>query len=169
MLLADDKIVQILLKEKENGNQLLQHFKISYPDNTVAQMSNSIYVAVADYENKENGFDFDKGVDLIDILVVTKKRDNQRSKKTDKTMYSESKMIIKTVMLEIRRILQKDENVAILGSMPRFRNITPEYNSNYVLNRGHMMVQVNCIDEIVEDKENIQCVCELLIEDIEIE
>lgn len=170
MLSTDEKIVEILLKEKyENDNPLLKHFKISYPDNTIAQMSNSIFVGVADYETKENGYDFDRGTDLVDILVVTKKRDNQGSKKSDKKIYSESKKIIKTVMLEIRRLLQKDENVTILGGLPRFRNITPEYSQNYVLNRGHMMLQLPVIDMIEDNDEDLRCVCELLLENIEIE
>lgn len=168
MLTTDEKIVEILLNEKTNNNNpLLQHFKISYPNNTIAQMSNTIFVGVADYESKENGFDFDKGTDLVDILVVTKKVDNKGNKKTDKQIYSESKKIIKTVMLEIRRILQKDDNVAILGGLPRFRNITPEYSPNYVLNRGHMMLQLNVIDDIFYDSESIERVCELLVENIE--
>lgn len=170
MLTTDEKIVEILMKEKvENNNPLLQYFKISYPNNTIAQMSNTIFVGVADYESKENGFEFDKGTDLVDILVVTKKMDNKGNKKTDKQIYSESKKIIKTVMLEIRRILQKEENIEILGGLPRFRNITPEYSPNYVLNRGHMMLQLNVIDDIEYDSENIESVCSLLVENIDIE
>ena len=170
MLQTDERIVEILLKEKyENHNELLQHFKISYPNNSIAQMSNSIFVGIADYESKESGFDFDKGTDLVDILVVTKKIDNQGSKKSDKKIYSESKKIIKTVMLEIRRLLQKDENITILGGVPRFRNITPEYSPNYVLNRGHMMLQLSVIDEMGDADEDFRCVCDLLVENIEIE
>lgn len=167
MLHTDELIVKILLDEKhQKENPLLKHFKISYPDNTIAQESNSIYVGVADYEMGSNGFDFDEGTDLIDILVVTKKRPNKNGKKTDKTIYNESKHIIKTVLLEIRRILQLEENVQILGNMPRFRNITPEYNSNYIINRGHMMLQLKVIDDINENVEEFERVCSILLEDI---
>ena len=167
MLLSDEKIVKILLDEKTNGNRLLQFFKISYPSDKVAQPSNSIFVGIADYETTEQGFDFDKGNDLVDILVVTKKQDNQRNK-LDNEIYSESKHIIKTVLLEIRRILRSDDSVNVLGSTPTFRNITPEYNPNYVLNRGHMLVQVPCIDSF-DDSESYDCVCNLLLEDIEVQ
>ena len=60
MLQTDEKIVSILLKEKvEKNNPLLQHFKISYPNNTIAQESNTIFIGLADYESGNNGFDFD--------------------------------------------------------------------------------------------------------------
>lgn len=167
MLQTDEKIVQILLKEKvENKNPLLKHFKISYPNSNIAQESNTIFIGIADYESKDNGLDFDAGVDLVDILVVTKKRPNKNGKKTDKTIYDESKHIIKTVMLEIRRILQLEENIAILGNTPRFRNITPEYNRNYVINRGHMMLQLKVIDEFIDYNEQFEKVCSILLDDI---
>lgn len=167
MLQTDEKIVEILMKEKhENKNPLLQHFKISYPNPNIAQESNTIFVGIADYESGDNGFDFDSGTDLVDILVVTKKRPNKYNKKTDKTIYDESKHIIKIVLLEIRRLLQLDENVEILGNMPRFRNITPEYSKNYVINRGHMMLQLKVIDEITDYSEDFERVCNILLEDI---
>ena len=167
MLQTDEKIVEILLKEKvENNNPLLQHFKISYPNSSIAQESNTIFVGVADYEAGDNGFDFDAGTDLVDILVVTKKRPNKMGKKTDKQIYDESKHIIKTVFLEIRRILQLEENIQILGNKPRFRNITPEYSNNYVINRGHMMLQLKVIDEITDYSEQFERVCNILLEDI---
>lgn len=167
MLQTDEKIVEILMKEKhENKNPLLKHFKISYPNPNIAQESNTIFVGIADYESGDNGFDFDAGTDLVDILVVTKKRPNKYNKKTDKTIYDESKHIIKIVLLEIRRLLQLDENVEILGNMPRFRNITPEYSKNYVINRGHMMLQLKVIDEITDYSEDFERVCNILLEDI---
>ena len=167
MLQTDEKIVSILLKEKvEKNNPLLKHFKISYPNSNIAQESNTIFVGIADYEMGDNGFDFDSGTDLVDILVVTKKRPNKYNKKTDKEIYDESKHIIKMVLLEIRRILQLDENVEILGNMPRFRNITPEYNRNYVINRGHMMLQLKVIDEIGDYSEQFKNVCNILLDEI---
>lgn len=167
MLQTDEKIVSILLKEKvEKNNPLLQHFKISYPNNTIAQESNTIFIGLADYESGNNGFDFDEGTDLVDILVVTKKRPNKMGKKTDKEIYDESKHIIKVVMLEIRRILRLEENIAILGNTPRFRNITPEYNRNYVINRGHMMLQLKVIDEFDDYDEEFDRICNILLDDI---
>ncbi len=167
MLQTDEKIVEILLKEKhENNNPLLKHFKISYPNSNIAQESNTIFVGIADYETKGNGFDFDGGLDLVDILVVTKKRPNKTGKKTDKKIYDESKHIIKIVLLEIRRLLQLEENVRILGNVPRFRNITPEYNRNYVINRGHMMLQLKVIDEIEDYDTEFERVCNILVNDI---
>ena len=110
--------------------------------------------------------DFDAGTDLVDILVVTKKRPNKYGKKLDKLIYDESKHIIKMVMLEIRRILRLEENITILGGVPRFRNITPEYNRNFVINRGHMMVQLKVIDEFEDYEEEFKNVCEILMNEI---
>ena len=167
MLMTDEKIVQILLKEKvENKNPLLQHFKISYPNSNIAQESNTIFVGIADYESKDNGLDFDAGIDLVDILVVTKKKPNKNGKRTDPAIYDESKHIIKVVMLEIRRILQLEENIQILGNTPRFRNITPEYNRNYVINRGHMMLQLKVIDELEDYDDEFDRVCKIMLNDI---
>lgn len=167
MLQTDEKIVTILLKEKnENQNSLLKYFKISYPNGNIAQESNTIFVGIADYESRDNGLDFDAGTDLVDILVVTKKRPNKYGKKSDKLIYDESKHIIKMVMLEIRRILRLEENITILGGVPRFRNITPEYNRNFVINRGHMMVQLKVIDEFEDYEEEFKNVCEILMNEI---
>ena len=171
MLQTDEKIVEILLKEKnENDNQLLKYFKIGYPNKTIAQESNGIFVGVADYEMGNNGFEFDDGTDLVDILVVTKKRPNKDGKRKDDSIYDESKFIIKTVFKEIRRILRLEENIHILGNKPSFRNITPEYNSNYVINRGHMLLQLKVIDDIDDNiNEEVSAVCRILVDDIIIE
>lgn len=167
MLQSDEKIVDILLKEKKEGNKLLQHFKISYPSDKVAEQSNTIFVGVADYQVTKEGFDFDEGTDLIDILVVTKKKDNIKNKKINKNVYSESKFIIKMVLREIRKILYKSENVQYLGSKPSIKNMTPEYNPNYVLNRGHMLVQIKVIDDNEDIEDEIDCVCKILMGEIE--
>lgn len=168
MLYTDELIVEILLNEKKNGNKLLQHFKISYPSNKVAEASNTIFVGVADYEISKTGYDFDEGHDLIDILVVTKKKDNIKNKKIDNKVYSESKFIIKMVLREIKRILTTPENIKKLGNRPVFRNITPEYNPNYILNRGHMLVQVSVIDLFDNYEDEFDKVCSLLVENVEV-
>ena len=49
------------------------------------------------------------------------------------------------------------------------RNIAPEYNQDFVLNKGHIMVE--CITAPVDDdieEEEIDAVCKILLEDMEI-
>ena len=167
MLSSDEKIVDILLYEKyENNNKLLQYFHIGYPSNKIAQTSNSIYVACVDYESKEQVLGADKGRDLVDILITTKKKDNPHN--SERQNYSESKTIIKTVMHEIRKLLRTDYATNKLGGTITVRNMTPEYTPNtYVLNRGHMLLQMDVIQDFGVYEDEVDCVCELLVGDIE--
>lgn len=163
MLQSDEKILEILLNSKKNGNPLLQYFKISYPNKTIAQTSNTIFVACVSYEEKGKGFEHIEGKDLVEIVIVTKKVDNKQIKQTD---YSDTKFIIKTVMKEIRRLLLSTENRSVFGAKPIFRNISPEYNSNYTLNRAHMLVEVPTLEGYDNSVDDINTV-KYLLTDVE--
>ena len=102
MLQSDEKILNILLSEKQNNNPILKPFKISYPNKSIAQPSNTIFVACVSYEEQGKGFEHIDGKDLVEILVVTKKKDN---KAVNQTEYSDTKFIIKTVLKEVKRLL----------------------------------------------------------------
>ena len=146
MLDADEKILKILTK---SDNKVLNQFKISFPDHTVAQESNSIFIACVDTENNTDGFDFTEFRDLVEILIVTKNRN-----------YQESIAIIKTVAKIIMNELKA--NVEILRTKPIFRNITPDYNNDYVLSRGHMLIQVDTIEDDIEEDSEIERICRIL-------
>lgn len=164
MLQTDEKILKILLTEKENGNKLLKHFKISYPNKKLAQQSNNIFVACVSYEETNKGFEFIEGKDLVEIVVVTKKIDNPNFRKDE---YNDSKFIIKTVMKEIRKLLLSNKYRHILKNKPIFRNISPEYNSNYLFNRGHLLIELKTIENYDEFDDEIEYVNKLLLGDVE--
>lgn len=161
MLQSDEKILRILLDSKNNGNPLLKYFKISYPNKTIAQSSNSIFVATVSYEEKNKGFDHIEGKDLVEIVIVTKKVDNKQIKQTD---YSDTKFIIKTVMKEIRRLLLSSDNRHLFKAKPVFRNISPEYNSNFAFNRAHLLVEVPTIESYDNYDDEVDRVRYLLTE-----
>ena len=129
MLLTDEIIVNILLKAKSEGNKLLKHFKIGFPSKRVVQESNSIFVGAVDSESNLEGFDFSSFTDLVEVLIVVKNRD-----------YQESVKIIKTVAKEIVRLIY--ENNDLFDNKPIIRNLTPEYNKDFVLTRGHLRIQM---------------------------
>ena len=153
MLSLDDTILNLLQTEKNNGNSLLKHFHIQHPSKRIAEESNSIFVAVVSSENNLDGFDFSSFKDMAEILVVTKQKD-----------YSKAIKIIKTVCYEICRIIM--DNRASFVNQPVIRNINPEFNRDYVLTRGHILVQ--CVTEpvtfdVTEEDYNI---CNVYLEDV---
>ncbi|AMK16321.1 hypothetical protein YLM1_1766 [Methanobrevibacter olleyae] len=161
MLQTDEKILQILLDAKKDGNSLLSNFKISYPNKRLAQNSNNIFVACVSYEDTSKGFHHIEGKDLVEIVIVTKKVDNKEVKQTE---YSDTKFIIKTVMKEIRRLLLSPENRHILRARPSFKNISPEYNSNFLFNRGHLLVELKTLESYEDHDANVELVNKLLID-----
>jgi len=154
MLQTDEIILKILLKAKNEENQLLKHFKISYPSKQVVQESNSIFVGAVDSESNIEGFDFSSFTDLVEILIVTKNRN-----------YTEALKIIKTVSKEITRLIY--ENNDLFDNKPIIRNITPEYNRDFVLTRGHLRIQVKSKPESLVPSEEDYYLCNLLLEKIE--
>lgn len=157
MLSTDNTILNILNEAKINGNRLLEKFKISYPDKRLAQENNCILVAVVSAENNLNGFEFEQFKDLVEILVVTKQKENEKAIK-----------IIKTVSYEICRLII--ENKDKFPNKPVIRNINPYFDVNMILSRGQIMVQVNTepVDFGISD-DTIDHICELISENIEVE
>ena len=154
MLQLDETIVKILLKEKSDGNQLLKHFKIGYPSKNVVQESNSIFVGAVDSETNVEGYDFSTYTDLVEVLIVTKNRN-----------YHESIKIIKIISKEIMKLIYK--NIDLFDNKPIIRNITPEYNRDFVLTRGHMMIQVKSKIESLVPSEDEYTLCNILLNKIE--
>ena len=155
MLQLDETIVKILLKEKSDGNQLLKHFKIGYPSKNVVQESNSIFVGAVDSETNVEGYDFSTYTDLVEVLIVTKNRN-----------YHESIKIIKIISKEIMKLIYK--NIDLFDNKPIIRNITPEYNrDDFVLTRGHMMIQVKSKVESLVPSEDEYTLCNILLNKIE--
>ncbi len=129
MLSTDQIIVNILDTARNSGDSLLEDFHISYPSNQVAEESNSIFVAVVSAENNTVGMDFQTYTDLVEILVVTKQVE-----------YEDAIFVIKTVCKHICNLIM--QNADKFPNKPVIRNINPEFNRDYVLTRGHIMVQV---------------------------
>lgn len=157
MLSADNTILEILLNAKKDGNKLLQHFKIAYPSKQLAQENNTILVAAVSSENNLNGFEFEQFIDLVEILVVTKHKDNQKAIK-----------IIKAISYEICRLIMEHQDQ--FPNKPVIRNINPFFDTDLILNRGQIMIQV--ISEPVDFEitpEYIEEISDLLIEDIKVE
>lgn len=154
MLHSDEIILQILLKAKNDGNELLQHFKIGYPSKQVVQESNNIFIGAVDSESNIEGYEFSSFTDLVEVLIVTKNRD-----------YLESIKIIKIVAKEITRLIY--DNVDLFDNKPIIRNLTPEYNRDFVLTRGHMRIQVKSDPESLVPSEDECYLCNLLLQNIE--
>lgn len=154
MLHCDETILNILLTAKNEDNSILKHFKIGYPSKQVVQESNNIFVGAIDSESNLEGFEFSSFTDLVEVLIVTKNRN-----------YTESIKIIKIVAKEITRLIY--ENVDLFDDKPVIRNLTPEYNKDFVLTRGHMRIQVKSKPESLVPTEEECYLCNLLLEKIE--
>lgn len=154
MLDTDEIILNILNTAKTNGNQLLQHFHIQYPNKRIAEESNSIFIATVSSENNIDGFDFSTFTDLVEILIVTKQED-----------YRKAITIIKTVSREICNLIMQNKDK--FPNKPVIRNINPELNMDFILTRGHLMVECNTepVDFEVSDEE--YNICELFINGID--
>jgi len=145
MLNLDNIILNILTNEKNNGNNLLKHFHIQHPSKRVAEESNSIFVACVSSENNIDGFDFSSFRDLVEILIVTKQED-----------YSKAITIIKTVSYEICKLIMSNRDK--FPNKPIIRNVNPEFNNDFVLNRGHILVECNTEPvtfDLTDDEYNI--------------
>lgn len=153
MLSTDNIILEILNTEKQNGNPLLQDFHILHPSKRVAEESNSIFVACVSSENNLEGYDFTSFRDLVEILIVTKQLD-----------YSKAIMLIKTITTEICRLILKNQRK--FPNKPVIRNINPEYNHDYVLNRGHIMVECKTEPVSFEVNDEDYRICEIILNEI---
>ena len=154
MLHSDEIILRILLKAKNDGNPVLEHFTIGYPSKKVVQENNNIFVGAVDSESNIDGFEFLSFTDLVEILVVTKNRN-----------YSESIKIIKIVSKEIVKLIY--ENSDLFDNKPLIRNLTPEYSKDFVLTRGHMRVQVKSKPESLVPSDDEYTLCNILLEKTE--
>ena len=155
MLSTDNIILKILQEAQNDGNPLLKPFIIQHPNNRVAEESNSIFVACVDSENNLEGFDFERYRDLVEILIVTKQRE-----------YSEAVKIIKGVSYEICRLIKKNKHD--FPEKPVIRNVSPEYNRDFVLTRGHIMVQ--CLTEPINydlSEDEYENICNIIIDKME--
>ena len=158
MLSTDSIIVDILETAKQNGNELLEDFEIEYPSNRVLEESNSIFVGVMSAESNLNGFEFETFTDLVEILIVTKQRD-----------YIEAITLIKTISRLVCGLIMKNQNK--FPNKPVIRNINPEFNKDFVLTRGHIMVQVKTEPVTFDLSEDEYNVCKVILDknNIEIE
>lgn len=154
MLHNDEIILQILLDAKNDGNELLQHFKIGYPSKQVVQENNSIFVGSIDTESHIEGFEFSSYTDLVEVLIVTKNRN-----------YQEAIKIIKIIAKEITKLIY--ENSDLFDNKPIIRNLTPEYNRDFVLTRGHMRIQVKTNPESLVPSDDDYMLCNILLDKIE--
>jgi len=157
MLSVDNTILEILNTAKLEGNQLLQKFKIGYPDKRLAQENNCILVAVVSSENNLDGYDFNTFKDLVEILVVSKHKDNFKAIE-----------IIKAISYEVCRLIVTNKDK--FPNKPVIRNVNPYFDVDMILSRGQIMVQVitEPTDFLVSEAD-IENVCSLLSEDIEME
>lgn len=154
MLQLDETIVKILSKAKKDGNPLLKYFKIGYPSKNLVQESNNIFVGVVDSESNLEGFEFSSFTDLAEVLIVTKNRN-----------YQESVKIIKIVAKEIMKLIH--ENFDLFDNKPVIRNITPEYNKDFVLTRGHLNIQVKTNPQSLAPTSDEYYLCNVLLNEIE--
>ena len=158
MILRTDEIIYNILKTaKEDGAKILEPYIIRYPSDVVMKESNAIYIATVDSESVNEGYDFSQYNDLVEILIVTKQRDYQKAIR-----------VIKGTSRYIVGLIKQNKDK--FPNSPVIRNSTPEYNRNFVLTRGHIMVQVrtNPIDDIVSEDEQLE-ICNIVLEDIEYE
>ena len=153
MLNVDEIIMNILLDAKKEGNPLISKFKLNYPSKKIAQESNSIFVATVNAEARDQGFEFATYLESAEILIVTKNKD-----------YQTAMRIIKVVSREIIQLLLK--NSGKFPNRPVMSNVTPEYNKDFVLTRGHIMVQCMGNPEGIDnDEEEKITICQILSEE----
>lgn len=155
MLSTDEIILNILLDAKSEGNDLLKHFKINYPSNALAEESNSIFVASVDAEAHTITYDAQSFVDKVEILIVTKNREYQKAIR-----------IIKTVSREVIRLVM--ENQDLFPTKPLVERVTPEYNKDYVVTRGHIMFQVKTGLDNFDITEETATICQILTDEMDV-
>lgn len=156
MLESDEIIYNYLIETKENGNELLQHFHIKYPDKNIVMESNSIFVGAISSETETETNAGTEYRDLIEILVTTKIKDHDRAVR-----------VIKTTIREVIRVIKE---CPYFTPRPRVRNISADYDSrNYLLNRGHIMVECLSGVEDYDAPDDVKNVCKILVEDMEVE
>lgn len=151
MLTSDEIIYNILTTAKEDGNPLLQHFHIKYPSKDVAREDNNIFVACVSSEPNNELFEATEYRDLVEVLVVTKIRD-----------YKRAITVIKTVVKEIIRLIKSSNEFQV---RPVVRNIAPEYNPNFVLTKGHILIEVLTEIEDYNTESDVEKVCKIILKD----
>jgi len=89
---SDVKVYNALHEAKENGNTLLQYFRIVFPDVEVATDDNVIFVASVDLENRKKGFTFQEYNSLVEVAVKIKQTDYIKAMKITKTVIRENEI-----------------------------------------------------------------------------
>ena len=75
--------------------------------------------------------------------------------------------VIKTVSREIVRLILEKKH--LFDNKPVIERITPEYNKDYVLTRGHIMVQVKTTPDNFDSTDDFYNVCKILTNDMDVE
>ena len=157
MLESDEIIYNILQEAKEDGDEVLKYFHLSYPNRRLAEENNCIYVGAVSSESLTEGFQFSQYHDLTEILITTKRVE-----------YREALMLIKAISKYIIRLIYKHQDR--FNERPVVRTVNPEYNKQMVLNRGHILIQsVSPVMEDETDEDYVECVHEILDGEIEIQ
>lgn len=158
MLESDEKIFRILQTAKDDGDEILQYFHLSYPNRRLAEENNCIYVGAVSSESLNEGFMHSQYRDLTEIVITTKKVD-----------YREALDLIKAVTRHIIYLIYQHQDQ--FNERPVIRTVNPEYNNQMVLNRGHILVQ--SVSSVMEDdydhEDNVSCVQRILTREIEIQ
>lgn len=156
-MLETDTIILNTLLEAQEDNQLLKMFKITYPDKGLADEINKIEVSCVSAENNITGFDHESFTDMVEILISTKKLE-----------YKKGIRVIKTVAKEIRKVLRANP---YLNQRLVNRSISPLYEKGTLqIKKGHMIFQFKTEPEKDENTDDeIDKICSILIEDIEVE
>lgn len=156
-LTTDARILNLLLDEKANGNVLLQHFQINYPDKTLNEDINAIHVACVSADNAQSGLDHQTFTDLVEIVITTKKLE-----------YPKAIKVIKFVSEEICRIVKNDD---YLSQRVIVRSISPVHQKDtFVLKKGHILLQFKTDPISFTDNEEglFEC-CRILTENLTVE
>lgn len=158
-LFASDMTSDFLIYNilKSSDDDFISKCNVKFIDKSVpAQEDDTIYVASVDLETAQETFDEYEYRALVNVYVKTKDTD-----------YISGSRFLRTVVKHIKNELKKD-NIC-KERFIKFRNITYEYGSGYVLKGMHLVIQMKEFEsKNVEDDDYYSCV-NLRDEDVEID
>lgn len=149
MLSSDVEVYNILQKAKNNNDTLISNFSLEFPSEKMAQDSNTIFIGLMDSKPYNRTHQSQDYLEMVDIIVTTKKND-----------YIQASRILKTTIIHILKIIREDKSLGLFDIV----EIRPNYTEFGVLRNMHLIISIHTDEIFEQDSDELYKICNILAE-----
>lgn len=149
----DYKILSFLLAKQNEGDAILEQFKIQFPSKRISHDSNSIFIGLAESTATNKTHESQYYNNLVDIIITTK---NKEYVKASKIFRAVSKRVISL----LRQSKEFSDSFNVVSYIPKYDE------STLVLKQADLLLSFESLEEFNITDEEIK---NILIGDVTIE